>query len=186
VNLEREALDAWDPKAIAGLHQEALRLQMMARDAEGNLHRARVLALHATALARTPEEEYRAAGTLVPIEHELGRRDEELRYARALVALRPGRQEAWTILRTAAKFNGADALARQATAALRRLEAQRPPRVIRYPPSAAGDGGTTETGGRAAAGDKAVPVAATQIRSGAAPAGSSHLTGHRRGVAARG
>jgi hypothetical protein len=111
VNREREALESWDPAAFGnGGHQsvdpEAWRLSQMALDRSGDLHRARALALRAAALARGPDEAYRAVELLVLVEHELGHHRQELQQARNLVALRPRSQRSLMILRRAAGCSG--------------------------------------------------------------------------------
>jgi hypothetical protein len=100
-NKERETLEAGDPSASAWVNSDAWRQQMMAEDRTGDVSRARRAALRAAALARTPEERYRAAHLLIVIEHESGRHRAELRHARALVVLHPRSEEARRILRRA-------------------------------------------------------------------------------------
>ena len=87
VNREREALEAWDPEALAGESQEPWRRQTMARDRTGNLHRAVAHARAAATLARTAEESYRAAQLLALLEHEAGHHQAELQQAQVLMAL---------------------------------------------------------------------------------------------------
>jgi hypothetical protein len=102
---------------MMGINEEPLRLQRMMAD-QSDMSRARTAGEHAAVLARTPQEEYRAAELLVLIEHESGHHAAELRHASTLVALQPRQRHAWMVLRAAARCNGAEPLARRANAAM--------------------------------------------------------------------
>jgi hypothetical protein len=56
-----EALEAWDPPAFGRRREQPWYQEQMRRDRQGNLGRARAAAREAAALARTPDEAYRAA-----------------------------------------------------------------------------------------------------------------------------
>jgi hypothetical protein len=101
VSREQDRLEAWDPLACAGVDWEAWRLQEMARDAGGDLSRARALAADAASQARTPAEAYRAAEFLVLVEHEAGHHEAEWRQAARLLELAPGSERAQRVWRRA-------------------------------------------------------------------------------------
>jgi len=106
-NSAREALEAWDPNATDPLlpgivDAETWRLEQMAQDRTGDLLRARVQARRAQTLARTSDEAYRAAESLVLIEHESDHHKEEFRQAQTLVALQPNNATSLMLLRRAA------------------------------------------------------------------------------------
>jgi hypothetical protein len=84
------------------INEEPLRLQRMTAD-RSDMSRARTAGERAAALARTPQEQCRAAELLVLVEHESGRHAAELRHARTLVALQPQQPRAWMVLRCAAR-----------------------------------------------------------------------------------
>jgi hypothetical protein len=94
VNQEREALDRWDPGGGERVDWERWRLQQMAADRTGALHRGWQAARQAEAAARTPDECYRSAEILVLLEHEAGDHAAEIGHARKLVTLRPQDQRA--------------------------------------------------------------------------------------------
>jgi hypothetical protein len=100
-NLDREALEAWDPDGAEGIKAEPWRLQLMTADRTGDLARARRGAHRAAALARTPEEAASAAELLALIEHDTGHHDDELLQARRLVRLRPRELSARSLLHRA-------------------------------------------------------------------------------------
>lgn len=116
VHRRREAWEAWDPAATdAGYRDSAAhepwRLQQLAADPGGFLHRAKTAAQHAVDLAQTTRERYRAAVLLAAIEHELGHPDRELQQARTLVTLQPRSELSLLILRRAAICSGRQSLA---------------------------------------------------------------------------
>jgi hypothetical protein len=126
VNREREALEAWDPEALAGASQEPWRRQTMARDRTGNLRRALVHARAAATLARTAEESYRATQLLALLEHEAGHHEGELQQAQILMALAPRNPVSVAYLRRAMRCNGLEPWARWADDALHTLEDVQP------------------------------------------------------------
>ena len=91
VSRKRDALEAWDPALDSpppgSSEREGLRLGLMASNA--NLCRALAFGEQAAHLARTPDEAYQAAEFLLTIDHELGRREQEMHDARKLAALQP-------------------------------------------------------------------------------------------------
>jgi hypothetical protein len=105
VNEEREALEAAAPGPVPGDVQEAWWRQLMVRDRSGALHRARVTARRAAALARTRDEKYHVALLLTRLECYAGHHRDELRQARRLIALHPGDPSAVQALRHAAACN---------------------------------------------------------------------------------
>lgn len=118
VNQKRDVLEAWDPRGTAGLEPEEWRRQLMASDGSGDLRRARMAALRGAALARTPDEAYRAAALLARIECDAGHHDAELWQARRLMALAPRNPLSLMWLRHAAQCNGLEPLAQWAWRAL--------------------------------------------------------------------
>jgi hypothetical protein len=105
VNQERDAMEAWDPRALDSANQETLRRQLMARDRCGYLHQARRVALRALTLARGSAELYRVTEALACIECESGDHHAELRRARQLVALAPRGRLASMVLHRAERCN---------------------------------------------------------------------------------
>ena len=103
VNREREAVEAWDPRAAEQLNPEAWRLQLMECDEGGDLRRAEALARQAEVLARTPEERYAAALLQARLGHDAGDRQGEARAVRRLVALEPRSRETQVALRRTAR-----------------------------------------------------------------------------------
>jgi hypothetical protein len=99
VNREREVLEQWDPQGTAGIDWDGWRLEAMARDPRGDLHRARGLARQAATLARTREEARRATELQLLLEHEAGNHAAELRQARKLAALTAGDPRARPVLK---------------------------------------------------------------------------------------
>jgi hypothetical protein len=89
---------------------------MLARDRSGALHRSWRAAKRAAALARTPDETYRAIQLLACTEYDLGLHREELAHARLLVALQPHNPGSLLILERAADCNNLESLAKQAGA----------------------------------------------------------------------
>jgi hypothetical protein len=138
VSRELEALAAWDPEGMMDINEEPLRLQRMVAH-QSELSQARAAAGRAAALARTPQEEYRAAELLVLVEHESGHHAAELRHALNLVELQPRRRQAWMILRRAAKCNGRESLVRQADEMLQALDVSTPMTPIREMESELGE-----------------------------------------------
>ena len=117
VNREREAVEAWDPRAAEQLNPEAWRLQLMECDEGGDLRRAQALARQAEVLARTPAECYAAALLQARLGHDAGDRQGEARAVRRLVALEPRSRETQVALRRTARDGEALRPARRARGA---------------------------------------------------------------------
>lgn len=113
-----EAIEQWDPVGFRSLDWNTWRRLQVAADRRGDLRRARAAALRATALGRSEEERYRATACLAIIECDLDHHEAELKLARQLVALEPGKAESLAALQHAAKCTGLRGLERQAEAAL--------------------------------------------------------------------
>jgi hypothetical protein len=103
VSREREAVEAWDPRAAERLEPEGWRRQLMACDEGGDLRRAKTLARLAAALARTPAERYAVALLEARLGYDAGDTVTELRAARRLAALQPRRWETRVALWRAAR-----------------------------------------------------------------------------------
>jgi hypothetical protein len=104
---ERETLmESLGPAFSEHVDDDRWRREQMAQDRHGLLRRARALASRAAALARSSQEEYRAARLLAHLECELGQHRAELRQARKLRALAPFRAEAASALAQALQCNG--------------------------------------------------------------------------------
>jgi hypothetical protein len=89
VNDQRYVVEAWDSAAADQLDQTAWRGQLLARDLCGCLHRARLIARQAAALARTPEYQYRSALLLAVLACEAGDHQTEWQEVRVLARLSP-------------------------------------------------------------------------------------------------
>jgi hypothetical protein len=123
VNRTREALEEEEQTtpALPGggtINAELLRLQLMARDRDGLLRRARLAARRAERLARSLDETYRAAELLARIEHDAGHHTRELEQARRLMRLKPRNPLSLMILRRAATCTGRHDVADWAAARL--------------------------------------------------------------------
>src|SRR5262249_37343788 len=105
-DLEREAMEEWDPSGFAGRASERIRREHLAQERSGELRQARTAVRHAAALARTPMEAYRAGWLLTMIECGLGDHQAELREAQRLMALAPRDLRSRTALRHAEACNG--------------------------------------------------------------------------------
>jgi hypothetical protein len=105
---ELKTLEAWDSQArsLGTFSAETCRLQAMAADRSGRLHRAEAYALQAAALARTPGETGKAAELLILIEHELGHHDREVEWAGTLSALQPQDSRTLMVIRTVTARHG--------------------------------------------------------------------------------
>lgn len=100
---EREALlEIASPEIATLLDTEEWRQLLMARDHRGLMHRAQVQARQAAALARTPTEAHEAALLLARIECDMGHHQEELRQARASMALQPKNPDSLVVWHRAA------------------------------------------------------------------------------------
>jgi hypothetical protein len=123
-NEERDALIAWDPRGTTGIDREAWRLGLISGDRGGFLRKARAAVQKAAALARTPDDAWRAAEMRVLVEYGAGDSVEGLRQARILVTLRPRSPRSWMVLRVAALRAERAPLVQQANAALAVLESR--------------------------------------------------------------
>jgi hypothetical protein len=106
VNEEREVIERLGASTEEDRFPEACRRTLMARDAVGDLARARAAARRAETLARTAEEQYRVALLRVRFECDAGYHAEELRQARRVMALRPLNPTSLLVLQHAAACSG--------------------------------------------------------------------------------
>jgi hypothetical protein len=112
VNRDRDALETWDPAGLDGINDEAWRVQWMAADPTGDLHRARTLAERAVTLARNPGQKYGAVEFLVLLDHDRGDHQAALAQARRLMALCPHSDRARMVLRLAVRSAAQDPASR--------------------------------------------------------------------------
>jgi hypothetical protein len=106
VNKQVDDMEAWDPSVQFANGAEVQRKELMAATQRPKLNRAREFAEHALALARTRDETCQAILVLWRIEVDAGHVQEELKYARCLVALKPHSDRAVQALHDAMKDNG--------------------------------------------------------------------------------
>jgi hypothetical protein len=102
----REATESRNPLDIPTGYSEALRRAQLAADPDGRLRRARELVREAEALARTPEEQFRAAQLRARIECDLDHHRVELKQAQRMMTLNPRDPRARTAMRHARDCNG--------------------------------------------------------------------------------
>jgi hypothetical protein len=100
VNQEEDELEAWDPRAAAGLNPEEWHEALMAEDRSGHLRQARAAAARAGALAHSPAQARRIAEFLALIEHEAGHHALALHYARRMAALDPQAERGRRVVRS--------------------------------------------------------------------------------------
>jgi len=105
--LERYSVGLPWPEVVESPESDVRGRVLLARDAAGNLRRAREVAREALGWARTLPERYEATLLLARLECEAGRHAEELRLARKLVALQPGSSDARRMLQRARRCNRA-------------------------------------------------------------------------------
>lgn len=114
-----ETLEAWDTQAFERRSEQPWYQEEMRRDRQGDLGRARAAAREAAALARTPDEAYRAALLLAYLDCDAGDHQAELQQAQIMMALRPHERASIGALGHAARCNGLEPLARRAAVALK-------------------------------------------------------------------
>jgi hypothetical protein len=117
VSAQFDALEAWDPDALA-VRDVATWRRLMAGDRRGDLRRAREAARRAVRLARTPEDAFQTRLMLSRLDCEAGDHEAELQQARQVIALRPRSFLSLVTLKRAAECNGLARLARQTGAKL--------------------------------------------------------------------
>jgi hypothetical protein len=118
-NRQLEEWDAWDEAGLRHGGRETSRREAIADRPE--LRQAICAAEQALRLAATADERYEAALLLTRLACDDGEHQQELRYARIAMALRPHQRDALASLQRAAGCNRLPALARQAGAEIERL-----------------------------------------------------------------
>jgi hypothetical protein len=97
------------------------RRQLMSRDRTGDLKQAWAAVQRAQTLARTPVDHYHVTVWLAKLACDRGHHQEELKYARRLIALQPRNHTSWGALMRAAECNGLERLAQAARAKVKAL-----------------------------------------------------------------
>jgi hypothetical protein len=103
---QREAVEAWDPAAVAADASERLRREQLAMDSGGDLHRASTLSHTAAALAQTPDDRFRVAQLRARIACDLGDHRVEQQQAQQMRVLKPRDRRASDAVRHAKICNG--------------------------------------------------------------------------------
>jgi hypothetical protein len=103
---QREALEGWDPAALAADDAERLRREQLAMDPGGDLHRASTLTHTAAALAQSPEDRFRVVQLRARIACDLGDHRAEQEQAQQMRVLKPYDGRASDAVRHAKVCNG--------------------------------------------------------------------------------
>jgi hypothetical protein len=104
---QRDAVEAWDPAALAADGAEGrLRREQLAMDPGGDLHRASTLTHRAAALARSPDDRFRVAQLRARIACDLGDHRAEQQQAQQMLFLKPRDWRASDEVRHAKICNG--------------------------------------------------------------------------------